>query len=556
MSTVIFPYAYIPDPTKGKPISNGQLFFGLPDLDPEIEANRITVGLQQEDGTVVPIAPAAQPILTGAGGVPLYNGSPAIIVLDDSIEEFSLKVLDKNNAQVYYNENVETWLTNSALDPFKPIESDLELTIGAGGDYSTINEALDFLSVKNHQNNIRATLRQLSGFVMQEQVFVDGMDLSWITIASDDAIVDISRAALTETYPDLDFDSTPAFLAINGGILPVINTLYSMDTSGVADSAKQHGVMCAWGGKAVISRDAGIDDCTGRGLYAVNGSIYARNTFFRNAGVYGCRFGNGSIGNIRGSDFSGAGDNGIHLNSCIVSAIGAIATGCTNSSLDVRGGAVVNASQADLSGSDNAIFIEGGFINAEDANLSGSNNDCIDGSGGEVRAENADMSDSGDRCLSLNGTVKVNANGADMTNCGGIMVSAFNNAIANINASTNTPGQNTVNIGGGGQVNAGAVNCTFSDRPNKLTDDGIIYSSIYVTENSGTAQILTGTSTIVVAHGLSYTPTIDQFNVVTNSTNGAAEGVTRVINVDATNFTIGINQAASNDINYFWRVIP
>jgi len=37
MSTVIFPYAYIPDPTKGKPISNGQLFFGLPDLDPEIE---------------------------------------------------------------------------------------------------------------------------------------------------------------------------------------------------------------------------------------------------------------------------------------------------------------------------------------------------------------------------------------------------------------------------------------------------------------------------------------------------------------------------------------
>ena len=46
MSTVIFPYAYIPDPTKGKPISNGQLFFGLPDLDPEIEANKITIGIQ------------------------------------------------------------------------------------------------------------------------------------------------------------------------------------------------------------------------------------------------------------------------------------------------------------------------------------------------------------------------------------------------------------------------------------------------------------------------------------------------------------------------------
>jgi len=105
MSTVIFPYAYIPDPTKGKPISNGQLFFGLPDLDPEIEANRITIGIQQEDGTIVNIAPASQPILTGAGGVPLYNGSPVIIVIDPSISEYSIKVLDKNDAQVYYNEN-------------------------------------------------------------------------------------------------------------------------------------------------------------------------------------------------------------------------------------------------------------------------------------------------------------------------------------------------------------------------------------------------------------------------------------------------------------------
>ncbi len=112
MSTVIFPYAYIPDPTKGKPISNGQLFFGLPDLDPEIEANRITVGLQQEDGTIVNIAPASQPILTGAGGVPLYNGSPAIIVLDSSVAEYSLKILDKNNSQVYYNENASA-LVNS-----------------------------------------------------------------------------------------------------------------------------------------------------------------------------------------------------------------------------------------------------------------------------------------------------------------------------------------------------------------------------------------------------------------------------------------------------------
>ena len=90
---VELPYEYFPDPTKGKPVFNGSVFVGEPDLDPEIEANRKEITLRQEDGTEVPILPPAQPLLTGAGGVVLYEGSPVVVLVEGA---YSLKVLNKH----------------------------------------------------------------------------------------------------------------------------------------------------------------------------------------------------------------------------------------------------------------------------------------------------------------------------------------------------------------------------------------------------------------------------------------------------------------------------
>ncbi len=41
------------DPFTGKAISLGNVYFGIADLDPLIEANRITVEIVQESGVVV-----------------------------------------------------------------------------------------------------------------------------------------------------------------------------------------------------------------------------------------------------------------------------------------------------------------------------------------------------------------------------------------------------------------------------------------------------------------------------------------------------------------------
>lgn len=90
------PYTYYPDPTRGRPVFNGFIYVGDPDTDPQIASNRLVVRAVQESGATVAIA---QPIRTGAGGVPMLNGSPVQLIVDG---EYSIKILDSFGAQVYY----------------------------------------------------------------------------------------------------------------------------------------------------------------------------------------------------------------------------------------------------------------------------------------------------------------------------------------------------------------------------------------------------------------------------------------------------------------------
>jgi hypothetical protein len=111
MAEFIFPLPYIPDPSQGRPLANGSLFFGLPDLDPKILANQVPVSVIQENGIVVPVT---QPIMTGAGGVPIYNGSPVEISV--SASEYSFKALNSQGGQVYFIPRVEENLEQQVAD--------------------------------------------------------------------------------------------------------------------------------------------------------------------------------------------------------------------------------------------------------------------------------------------------------------------------------------------------------------------------------------------------------------------------------------------------------
>lgn len=100
---------YFPSPTNGVPVSLGSIYVGEPDTDPTVVINQKQISVLEENGTITPVA---QPILTGAGGVPLYNGSPVTVFVDG---DYSLTVLDKLGSQVYYVPSAETAISSDDI---------------------------------------------------------------------------------------------------------------------------------------------------------------------------------------------------------------------------------------------------------------------------------------------------------------------------------------------------------------------------------------------------------------------------------------------------------
>ena len=98
---------YIPDPTKSDALALASLYFGEVDRDPQLAENQKRVYAIQENGSLVPLQ---QPVKTTAGGIPEYNGSPVSLAIDGS---YSFKVLDSNDAQVYYFPTINN---NSLVD--------------------------------------------------------------------------------------------------------------------------------------------------------------------------------------------------------------------------------------------------------------------------------------------------------------------------------------------------------------------------------------------------------------------------------------------------------
>lgn len=104
---------YFPQFAADRAIANAQIYIGQPNLDPAVLANQIQAYIVQENGTQVAVP---QPIRTGAGGVPTYNGSPVEIAVNEL--QYSLKILNSTGSQIYYKSIVNGSLTptNSTIN--------------------------------------------------------------------------------------------------------------------------------------------------------------------------------------------------------------------------------------------------------------------------------------------------------------------------------------------------------------------------------------------------------------------------------------------------------
>ena len=139
-TTFLFPYTYIQDPASGRPVALGNVYFGIEDLDPTVEANRIPVTLLQENGTRVVIQPASQPLQTNEGGGIQYAGSPVQVLVDGV---FSLTVLDSQLAQKYYSPKTNVVADISTEGPV-PVNGSFEndtQTAGQPDNWSIVETA-------------------------------------------------------------------------------------------------------------------------------------------------------------------------------------------------------------------------------------------------------------------------------------------------------------------------------------------------------------------------------------------------------------------------------
>jgi len=121
---------YINNPAQGKPIFNGKMYFGEPDLDPEIFTNQKQVYYIQENGDLVA---ASQPIILSAGGNPTYNGDAVTLSITG---EYSTKVLNKLGVQEYYIARTDSSGDSGSVIAYAEVEQILiagQLDVSFGG---------------------------------------------------------------------------------------------------------------------------------------------------------------------------------------------------------------------------------------------------------------------------------------------------------------------------------------------------------------------------------------------------------------------------------------
>ena len=233
------------------------------------------------------------------------------------------------------------------------LTGDITINVGIGGDFPTINAALEHVVALYYPKYIsggncpRVTINLLPGFVMNEQVLVESLDLSWITITGEDDETIINRSALVQNYGGGYFiESYPAFAALNGGFLPIIGQLFNMNTLG--DGSKRHGVLAVRNSNAIILRNCGVKNAGSRGITAsYNSIINASNAIASGAGTSGIYAGTGSIINAAEANVSGSGSYGIYAwCSGIINAFSVDASDAGTYGFTIQLGSIINARNA------------------------------------------------------------------------------------------------------------------------------------------------------------------------------------------------------------------
>ena len=367
-----------------------------------------------------------------------------------------------------------------------PRTTGITVTVGAGGDYPTINAALEDLSAKYYPAYIAggftATVKLLSGFVMAEQVAVKGVDLGWITITALDPETTIDTAGLVDDYP-VGSGAKAAFSGLSGAVLPNIGVLFAMGAAGGADDYP--GILLYEHARATVLPGAGVQNAKGNGLMILNGSsAIADDAIFSGATHHGISLDNGRVQAVR-VDCSNAGENGIQAEGR--STVQASEANCSNAGkvgIYAVGASIIEAYKATCSNCADwgVLANEASTINCPEVVARNCGGPDMRGGigafrGATINAENADCSGCvGQSAVLANFGSMVNASYANLSGSGGCAVGVFGGSTVNAQgADCSASSADGIVLFGGSTVNAHGATGTTSETPNTLTAAGIIF---------------------------------------------------------------------------------
>ena len=247
--------------------------------------------------------------------------------------------------------------------------TNITVDVGAGQTYTTINQALEYLSgfyPMYKKSGVTATINLKAGFVMEEQVLVSGIDLGWITIVGEDAETIITHTALTTSFNN----NYPVFGVDKGGTSPVIGQLFRFNVEKVGGN--KHGLMAfGAGSSAQVLSGKGFIGAGTYGIMAINtATINAERANVSNAKTFGIYAADGSTVNADSVNASNAGTCGIFAGGAsTISANGANASNAGAYGITAEIASTVNANNANASNAGNSGIFAGGAstINAYNA---------------------------------------------------------------------------------------------------------------------------------------------------------------------------------------------
>lgn len=197
----------------------------------------------------------------------------------------------------------------------------MEVTVGANGQFQTLNEALAYCSrfyPVYQKDGCGVTIRILEGTTIREQIVCSAVDLSYITITAD----------RTASYPEVPVEHTAAWTgdrdesrynkpfleANNGGRLPLIGCVFRLVSECSDANGYVCGMLCDKGSEGIVLDGGGFTHFFDGVIANNNSEITCRNGVLTDCGRYAAQARHISRVSVRGSDLSGAGQCAVYAN--------------------------------------------------------------------------------------------------------------------------------------------------------------------------------------------------------------------------------------------------